>query len=118
MPSILITRPRATAEPLARELEHLGYTAVIEPLLNIVPLTTPRPPGPPFDTIIITSGNVLPALEKRRSEIADLFNTPCFCVGPRTAEKASAFGFRNVQSAESDGAELARFAAAKLGKNP
>lgn len=117
MPSVLITRPRATAEPLAKELERFGYRAVVEPLLEITPLSTPRPQGNGYDAVMITSGNALPALEARSNEIADLFNLPCFCVGPRTAEKAAAFGFRQLQTTENDGIELARLAASALGKN-
>ena len=116
MPSILITRPCIVAEPLALELERLGYRTVIEPLLSIEPLVMPRPPGGFPQAIIITSGSALSALAGRREQIADLLDLPCFCVGPRTAEKASAFGFRHVQNAEGDGAELARLASFMLGK--
>src|ERR1700733_2536213 len=98
MLSVLITRPREVAEPLATELECLGYRAVIGPLLAIEPLVAPRPRGDLPNAIIITSGSVLSALEGRREQIADLLNLPCFCVGPRTAEKASAFGFQRVQN--------------------
>jgi uroporphyrinogen-III synthase len=100
-------------EPLALELERLGYPSVIEPLLSIVPLAVPRP-HKSFDAVILTSGSALSSLEKRRGEIPDLFALPCFCVGPRTAEKARQYGFRHTQAAESDGAELARLAGSTL----
>jgi uroporphyrinogen-III synthase len=116
MTSILITRPRIIAEPLALELERLGYQTIIEPLLSIEPLVVPRPRGDFPKAIIVTSGSALSALADRREQIADLLNLPCFCVGPRTAEKASAFGFRHVQNAEGDGAELARLTSLMLGK--
>jgi uroporphyrinogen-III synthase len=116
MPSVLITRPRETAEPLAAELERLGYRAVIEPLLSIKPLVALRPPGGLPDAVIITSGSALQALADRREQITDLLNLPCFCVGPRTAEKATAFGFQRVQNAEGGGAELARLTGPMLGK--
>ncbi|HUY68402.1 MAG TPA: uroporphyrinogen-III synthase [Alphaproteobacteria bacterium] len=107
MPSILITRPTEAAETLAAELQNLGYETVIEPLLAIKPLATPRPAITP-QAIMITSGNALGALEKRRQEIGDLLALPCFCVGARTAEKARAFGFRKIAGAASDGDGLAR----------
>lgn len=115
MPSILITRPRATAKVLAQELEQLGYQAVIEPLLEIKPLSSSRPAGA-FDDVMITSANALAALDQRREEITDLFTLPCFCVGTRTAGKASSFGFQQVQNMDGDGAELARFVAKSLVK--
>jgi uroporphyrinogen-III synthase len=82
---------------------------MIEPLLSIVPISTPRPQPGKIDAIMITSGNALLAVKERQDDLASLFGIPCFRVGPRTAEKARAFGFRRVQNAAGDGAELARF---------
>ena len=107
MPAVLITRPKAMSEALAATLQGLGYVTAIEPLLSIVPLPTLRPQTGTVDAVMITSSNTLFALKKRQSEIADLFDIFCYCVGPRTAETARAFGFRQVHAATGDSAELA-----------
>ena len=116
MPSILITRPAAMAEALAATLEDIGYEAVCEPLLSISPLHAPQPEAGAIDAIAITSSNALLALKERQSSIAELLNAPCFCVGARTAESARKFGFCNVQSADSDGAGLAKLINRELGQ--
>jgi uroporphyrinogen-III synthase len=95
-------------------LERLGYQTALEPLLSIVPLAMPRPDRL-FDAVIVTSSSALSSLESRQQEMVSFFGLPCFCVGPRTADKARQFGFRNVQNAQGDGAELARFAGQVLG---
>jgi uroporphyrinogen-III synthase len=115
MPSVLITRPAAASQALAESLQAHGYEAVIEPLLAIVTVPTPRPIEK-TEAVMITSGNAFEALGAR--QIDDLLTLPCYCVGPRTAEKARAFGFRDVAATASDGVELARFIArARPGKS-
>ncbi|MGE3623875.1 MAG: uroporphyrinogen-III synthase [Bdellovibrionales bacterium] len=106
-PAVLITRPAAMAGTLASRLHALGYETVIEPLLSIVPTCAPRPAGK-VDAVMITSGNVFSVLEEH-SVPDGLLDLPCYCVGPRTATKARAFGFRDVRNSAGDGAELARF---------
>jgi len=108
MPSVLITRPLATAETMAAALQNLGYETAIEPLLSIKPTHVRQPKTGAIDAVMITSGSALATLENRPEEMEELFDIPCFCVGLRTAEKARVFGFRKVQHAASDGAELAR----------
>jgi uroporphyrinogen-III synthase len=118
MPRVLLTRPLASSEAMAGTLQKLGYEITVEPLLSVVPLPAPCPPIDAPDAVMITSGNALMALEGRSAEAADLLGAPCFCVGPGTADKASAFGFRDVQNSTGDGAELARFMDAALTKRP
>ncbi len=117
MSRILITRPLLASENLAAALQKLGYETVIEPLLSIEPIAEPCPGIDAIDAVIITSNNALRMLEGRQSELAALFDRPCFCVGPRTAEKVQAFGFRKVQNSSGDGAELAALANAVLGRS-
>ena len=113
MVSVLLTRPKNASESLAHELERNGYESIIEPLLVIEPLTTPRPDISGCGTVMITSSNAL----ETGQELAALFDLPCFCVGPRTAEKARSTGFRNVRSSSSDGTELARLIETTLKNN-
>jgi len=116
MASILITRPQATASALAERLQSLGYQAVIEPLLEIVPTGAPKPQIKDIAAVMITSGNALDALAADQTALAALADFPCFCVGPRTGEKARALGFKHVESAASDGAALAILVDASLPK--
>lgn len=106
MAAVLLTRPRVDSEVLAAALGKLGYQTVVEPLLTVEPLPALLPQAS-YDAVMITSGNALTALAGRALP-ADILGLPCFCVGPRTAERARAFGFRDVHSSASDGAGLAR----------
>jgi uroporphyrinogen-III synthase len=116
MTSVLITRPRGAAEPFASELEREGYEAAIEPLLSIIPLETPAPHIGNVDAVMITSRNALLTFDQRPQALSAFFDLPCFCIGPRTAEKARQFGFTHVHNGESDGTELARYIGNTLGK--
>jgi uroporphyrinogen-III synthase len=109
MPSVLITRPAAMAEALSVILQKCGYETVCEPLLSIAPTHTPQPQTDKIDAIAITSSNALLALKERQCGITGLLDVPCFCVGPRTAESARTFGFRNVQNSTTDAVELAAY---------
>ncbi|MDX2027921.1 MAG: uroporphyrinogen-III synthase [Alphaproteobacteria bacterium] len=106
MVNILITRPQAASEKLAQELGRAGYDGVIEPLLTIVPSALPMPDAENPQAVMITSGNVFEVLDK--DSIENLLPLPCFCVGPRTADKARDFGFRDVRHSDSDGTALAQ----------
>jgi uroporphyrinogen-III synthase len=106
MPTILLTRPKASSEQLAHELRRLGYNCVIEPLLSIAPTSVPQPDVKNIQAVMITSANVLGVLIA--GQIQNLLGLPCFCVGPSTAEKARAFGFQTVENSAGDGLELAQ----------
>ena len=104
-PTILLTRPHDSSAPLAAALRGRGYEVLVEPMLEIVPLSTPRPDGV-FQAVIVTSANALRGLAGRGGNLLDL---PCFCIGSRTAKVAQAFGFTQVAHTEGDGRDLARF---------
>lgn len=108
MVTVLVTRPRTSSENFAQELKRHGYEGLIEPMLSIEALATPMPDIRGIQAMMITSGNALEALEAGGHTISELAGFPCFCVGPRTAEKARAAGFRDVHSAAGDGTELAQ----------
>ena len=104
MTTVLLTRPLAASQSLAGELKRQGYDVIVEPLLTIEGIPTPRPDITGFGAVMITSGNALEAGQGIKAFIG----LPCFCVGARTAERARAGGFQNVRHAEADGNELAR----------
>ena len=103
---LLITRPQADAAPLARRLARLGFTTLVEPLLEIV-----YREGPPLDlsdvqALLATSGNGIRAFARRDQRR----HLPVLAVGDATARTASAAGFTQVESAAGDVAALADLA--------
>jgi uroporphyrinogen-III synthase len=97
---VLITRPVALAQALARRLETCGHDVVIEPLLTIEPLPVALELGG-VQAIAVTSANAAPALGAAR-------HLPVFAVGDASAAAARAAGCLQVESAEGDAASLAR----------
>lgn len=106
---VLITRPVALAQALARRLEACGHDVVIEPLLTIEPLPVALELGG-VQAIAVTSANAAPALGAAR-------HLPVFAVGDASAAAARAAGCLRVESAEGDAASLARLivASCRLG---
>jgi len=116
MPTILITRPQAASELLAEALAEQGYDGLIEPLLTIRSTDVPSPEVKEIQAIMITSANALTALDKGSYDTDGLLGLPCFCVGPRTAERAAQFGFRRTYYSTSDGQALAELITKTLPK--
>ena len=78
-----------------------GYDVTIEPLLSFSTLGSSIP-NLDFDAIALTSATAL-----EFCDIEMFSEIPVFTTGKVTAEKASAYGFANVQSAEGGALELA-----------
>jgi uroporphyrinogen-III synthase len=104
---ILVTRPREQGEATAARLAALGHEALAAPLLTIA-RTDETPPAGPFDALIVTSANAVPALAGFDKTL------PVFAVGERTAALVRAAGFANAGAAAGDGASLAALAASSL----
>jgi uroporphyrinogen-III synthase len=102
---VLITRPRARAEDLARQLEAYGDTVLIEPLLTIEPIAEAIPDLAGVQAIVLTSANAVPALSEPAKGL------PVFAVGEATAAAARRAGCATVVSADGAGADLARLIA-------
>ena len=107
---ILITRPREDAEPLAAELVRRGFSALVQPMLEIRTLD-----GPPLNlegvqALLCTSANGVRATAARTTS-RDL---PVLAVGDATARAARDAGFAHVESAGGDVEGLARLAAGRL----
>jgi uroporphyrinogen-III synthase len=106
--SFLLTRPAAASERFAAALrESFGKDArvLIAPLMEPEFLNPALPPGK-FDALILTSET---GAEAARRLSADTGNLPihAFCVGDRTAQAATAAGFR-TQTAKGDAKALVR----------
>jgi uroporphyrinogen-III synthase len=62
---VVVTRPRAQAEELARELERLGHEVVLCPLIEIEPLSNEPIDVSGYDWVVVTSANGARELRRR-----------------------------------------------------
>lgn len=100
---LIVTRPRAESEVLARRLQALGHQVLIEPMLTIVPMADASLNLDDAAALLLTSANGVRALARH-----SLRRTlPVLAVGPATAAAATALGFTDVAAAGGDVAALA-----------
>lgn len=99
---VLVFRPLEDAERSAQTLRERGKDPVVAPLFQVLP-TGERPPKGPFDALVLTSANAVPALENLPKGWRSTL--PAFCVGTRTADAAGKLGF-TAHSARGGRAEL------------
>ena len=104
---LLITRPAAAAAKLAGQLEALGHTVLVDPLLTVELLDPPLENLLGVQAIAITSSNALHALARRPRVLTELVAQPLFAVGPATARLARSMGFVRVHEGPGDAAGLA-----------
>lgn len=107
---VLVVRPQVEAGETASRLAELGHEAVIAPILTIRPGALPPPDGP-FDAILVTSRNAVPAMALRRSLFAA---APILAVGPRTGDDLRSHGFEPAGIAAGDGISLAGLVGTRL----
>ena len=105
---VLVTRPEHDARRTAERLVALGHEPLVAPVLRIEPTGEPPPAGP-FDAIVVTSANAVPAL----AVLGPRTSAPVFAVGDRTAALAAAAGFV-TRSASGDARALAALVQAAL----
>lgn len=98
---VLITRPRNDALALQADLEALGYSTIVEPLLTIERIDQPLPPVDEVQAIALTSAHAASALD------AKVENIPIYTVGEATAEAARSAGCKTVRSADGNALDLA-----------
>lgn len=106
-PVVLITRPRPDADTLAEAVSDRGFSPLIEPLLEIRPLSVRRPDPADYQALIFTSANAVRVFAEMTPDRAH----PVYCTGGHTAETARSFGWHNVTSAAGDGTDLSRLLA-------
>lgn len=103
---VLLTRPAAESEALARSLGALGHAPILCPLLEIRPLAGAAIELGGVQALLFTS-----AAGVRTFAAGHPSRTlPVFVVGDATAAVAQELGFSTVRSARGDGAELAQLA--------
>ena len=110
---LLVTRPEPDGERTAAALRARGHEVTVAPLLRVEAVPDADPGKGPWSAILITSANGARAIaaHPRRAEWTAL---PLLAVGQGSAEAARSAGFPDVTSANGDGGDLARLAAAKF----
>ncbi|MCZ7594343.1 MAG: uroporphyrinogen-III synthase [Hyphomicrobium sp.] len=102
---VLVTRPESDAAALRKQLEALGHTVTVEPLLRIYPLPVAANAVDEVAGLIATSRNALrtlaksPAIDKARK-------LPLIAVGPGTTQIAHELGFARVIAGTGSAADL------------
>lgn len=92
MPSLLLTRPRASAEEFAIAARWAGKV-VISPVLRVTFRNVPEPAA--GEGVVLTSQHGVAALAMATARR----DMPLWCVGPGTSAAARAAGFTQVQVA-------------------
>ncbi|MGE0407824.1 MAG: uroporphyrinogen-III synthase [Amphiplicatus sp.] len=104
---VIVTRPAPDGEAFARALEAAGMSAILSPVIEIVPREE-RPALDGVAAIAFTSANGARAFARNAAAPP----IPAFAVGAMTAAAARAAGFDEVHAATGDVAGLARLIAA------
>ncbi len=101
---IFVFRPPAEAARTATALRDHHHDPVLAPLFTVSRTADPAPEGP-FDALVLTSGNAVPALADLPATTRD---RPVFSVGARTAGKVREAGHADSRSADGNRDDLIR----------
>ncbi len=88
--SVIILRPRDSADETAKRAHDLGLATVIDPLFVIEPIAWAAPPASAFDAVMLTSSN---AVKHAGPELQKYVQLPVLAVGEATAAAARQAGF-------------------------
>lgn len=102
---MLVTRPEPDVGDTVGRLAAMEIEALACPLLRFEALPTSLPEATGFAAMALTSSNALRALAARGG-IEAYRHLKVFTVGDRTAERARAYGFTDVSSADGAFADL------------
>ncbi len=102
---LLVTRPEADAAALRQQLEALGHTVTVEPLLRIEGLPLPANAVDGVAGLIATSRNALRALAASPA-FAAASKLPLIAVGPGTMRTAHELGFTRAIAGSGAAADL------------
>ncbi len=114
MGSVLLTRPVEDSRRTAAMLEARGHTAIVDPMLNILPIKNDSELAEiskaGFSALLFTSHNAPDCLKRFEKIPAGLMEKlaalPCFCVGERTAAAAREAGFSKIIASAGNGKTL------------
>lgn len=107
---VIVTRPEEDAGPLCRELQELGHTVIMAPLLEIVPREGVSIPALSYQAVVATSANGIRALGARPG----LRGLPMLTVGPQSLKAAREAGFSSAEAHGGDVDGLAAHIRARL----
>jgi len=110
---VLVTRPQPGADETARRLETMGFSPVVLPLTQIVPVAPLQlPDAGAFDAVIATSVNAI--RHAPAEQLPPYLEKPLFAVGDATADAATSAGFVDVRSASGTAVDLAAMIAGQM----
>lgn len=109
---LLITRPEQDAGPLAAQLAERGHSALIEPLISIVPEPGAVIPEKTYQAVLVTSANGVRALSATPG-FDRVKGAPVLAVGKASAEASRQAGFGRVEDASGDLDDLTRLVEAR-----
>ena len=105
---LVVTRPAGDGARTAKRLTGLGHEAIIAPLIQVNPLSTPAPQlqaiWPALQAVAVTSANGIRVL----ADMTPGRDVPVYAVGPATAAAAKEAGFKKVTTAGGDVDALAK----------
>ena len=101
--TVWITRTRPGAERTARRLSAMGVATLVDPVLEVRPVSAPVELGD-ARALAFTSPNGVDAFAARSAERG----LPAYAVGAGTAEALTEAGFSDVRTAGGDAEALAR----------
>jgi uroporphyrinogen-III synthase len=110
---LLVTRPEPEAEVTARKLRAAGHEVIVEPMLEVGPVSGVTLPLDDVVALVVTSANALRALE-HHPELPGLTALPLFAVGAATGELGRRMGFRPVVTGPGTAAGLTDVIAARV----
>lgn len=105
MKRVLVTRPEPGASRTAARLAADGFSPIVLPLTEILPLEPAMPEGD-IAAVVISSANAIRGAPAPL--LASLSSKPVFAVGDETAAAARAAGFVDVRSSAGDANCLVR----------
>lgn len=115
---VLITRPQESAVSLAHQLKELGHHVIIDPLIEIIPITidlhSQLPPLASFEAVVTTSQQAIRCL----STLTPLRDFPLWCVGSASAKVAKDLGFQIIHTAEGSADDLIEKLTNTIGPSP
>ncbi|OIN86753.1 MAG: hypothetical protein AUJ12_03815 [Alphaproteobacteria bacterium CG1_02_46_17] len=91
-PLVLVTRPLEQAKGFADSLRSGGFDPLLCPLFDVLVDRGGFSPRLPYDAVVATSGQVFSG----QFDFSAILETPLFCVGEVTADKARSCGFHTV----------------------
>lgn len=100
---VVITRPQIDAELMASQLEALGVSPIVAPLMSVKSVDSELPSLDDYQALIVTSANGARALGRRTKNR----NKCLFAVGAATASVARKLKFEQVIEADGDVVSLA-----------